>query len=85
MNRASSWASRISAVELVECLGLGPPRQPRGGVDLDVVDAIMMALYELGHELSMDGRGGAPSHGNGWRRVSAQLPAFGEFPNLQDA
>jgi len=49
-------ASKAAAVALVSHLGLAPPRRPRGSVDLDVVDAIMMALYGFENGLPTDGR-----------------------------
>jgi Holliday junction resolvasome RuvABC endonuclease subunit len=67
-------ATKASAVELVSYLGLGGlPRRPRGGVDLDVVDAIMMALYGLDYGLWTDGGDGDPS-----RTLRER------FPDLQD-
>jgi crossover junction endodeoxyribonuclease RuvC len=72
-------------VEFVTSRGLDPPRRPRGGVDLDAANAIMMAVYGLGCEVSIDGGGGTPPHGKGPRSVSAQLPLFEGFPDLQDS
>ena len=67
-------ASKASAAELVSHLGLGLPRRPRGGVDLDVVDAIMMALFGLDGGLSMDEEVGRRTQGKSRLEVSVQLP-----------
>jgi len=80
LGRRNAGAAHV--VEFVRSQGLDPPRRPRGGVDLDVANAIVMAMYGLDHELSMDGGGGARPHGKGQRSVSAQLPLFEGFPNL---
>jgi hypothetical protein len=67
-------ASKADAVELTKRLGLSPPCRPRGGIDLDVVDAIMMALYWLDYELWTGGGDGDPS-----RTLRER------FPDLQDS
>ena len=50
-------AGASSVLEFVRGLGLEPPRRPRGGVDLDVANAVLMAAYGL----SLSGRAGCPT------------------------
>jgi Holliday junction resolvasome RuvABC endonuclease subunit len=40
-------AGADSVLEFVRGLGVEPPRRPRGGVDMDVANAILMAAYGL--------------------------------------
>ena len=40
-------AGASSVLEFVRGLGVEPPRRPRGGVDLDVANAVLMAAYGL--------------------------------------
>ncbi len=82
LGRRNAGAAHV--VEFVRSQGLDPPRRPRGGVDLDAANAIMMGVYGLGCEPPMDGRRGTPPHGKGRRSVSAQLPLFEGFPDLHD-
>jgi hypothetical protein len=45
-------AGADSVLDFVRGLGLEPPRRPRGGVDLDVANAVLMAAYGLVSEPS---------------------------------
>ena len=83
LGRRNAGAAHV--VEFVRSQGLDPPRRPRGGVDLDAANAIMMAVYGLGYEPSIDGGGGTPPYGKSRPRASAQLPLFQRFPDPQDA
>lgn len=40
-------AGASSVLEFVRGLGVEPPRRPRGGVDMDVANAVLMAAYGL--------------------------------------
>lgn len=45
-------AGADSVLDFVRGLGVEPPRRPRGGVDMDVANAVLMAAYGLVSEPS---------------------------------